>query len=116
VSTSQKGLSGQKRKVDDDKLANTSKKATKPFYVSKANFLSLLNIGKMIEQSGSLRHCWEGQNESYIQNVKREISTMKHNENYLKTILIKILKTEILDYFNKDNPFSKAKNIPGPVM
>ena len=34
---------------------------------------------------------------------------MKHNENYLKTILIKILKTEILDYFNKDNPFSKAK-------
>lgn len=109
VSTSQKGLSGQKRKVDDDKLANTSKKVTKPFYVSKANFLSLLNIGEMIEQSGSLRHCWEGENESYIQNVKREISTMKHNENYLKTILIKILKTEILDYFNKDNPFSKAK-------
>ena len=84
--------------------------------MSKANFLSLLNIGEMIEQSGSLRHCWEGENESYIQNVKREISTMKHNENYLKTILIKILKTEILDYFNKDNPFSNAKNIPGPVM
>lgn len=80
------------------------------------NYLSLLIIGDMIEESGPMRHCWEGENESYIQNVKREISTMKHNENYLKTILIKILKTEILDYFNKDNPFSKAKNIPGPVM
>ncbi len=59
---------------------------------------------------------WEGDNESYIQNVKREISTMKHNEHYLKTILTKILRTEVLDYFNKDNPFSKEKNIHEPVM
>jgi hypothetical protein len=97
-------------------LAYTSKKATKPFYVSKANFLSLLNISEMIKQSGSLRHCWEDENESYIQNVKREIFTMMHNEHYLKTILTKILKTEVLDYFSKYNPFTKAKNIPGPVM
>ncbi len=66
-------------KLDDQK----AKKST-PFYVSKANFLSLLNIGDMIEQSGTMRNCWEGENESYIQNVKREISTMKHNEKYLK--------------------------------
>jgi len=101
--------SGEKRKVDDNKSEKTSKKASDPFYVSKANFLSLLNIAEMIEQSGSLRHCWEGDNESYIQNVKREISTMKHNEHYLKTVLTKMLRTEVLDYLNTDNPFSKSK-------
>jgi hypothetical protein len=63
----------------------------------------------MIEQSGNMRNCWEGENESYIQNVKREISTMKHNEKYLKTILTKILRTDVLASFNNDNPFSKAK-------
>ena len=63
----------------------------------------------MIEQSGNMRICWEGENESYIQNVKREISTMKHSEKYLKTILTKILRTDVLASFNNDNPFSKAK-------
>lgn len=77
--------------------------------MSKANFFSLLNIGDMIEQSGCMSNCWEGENESYIQNVKREISTMKHNEQYLKTILTKMLRTDVLDSFNKENPFSKAK-------
>jgi hypothetical protein len=98
---------GQKRKADDGK--SKKRKKSKPFYASKANYFSLLNIGDMIEESGSMRHCWEGENESYIQNVKREISTMKHTEQYLKTILTKILRTDVLASFNKDNPFSKAK-------
>ena len=34
---------------------------------------------------------------------------MKHNEHYLKTVLTKMLRTEVLDYLNTDNPFSKAK-------
>ena len=102
-------ISGENRKVDDKKSEKTSPKATNPFYVSKANFLSLLNIAEMIEHSGSMRHCWEGDNESYIQNVKREISTMKHNEQYLKTILTKMLRTKVFDHLNTDNPFSKAK-------
>ncbi len=41
---------------------------------------------------------------------------MMHNEHYLKTVLTKMLRTEVLDYLNTDNPFSKAKNIHGPVM
>jgi hypothetical protein len=41
-------------------------KSKKTFYVGKANFFSLLNIGDMIEQSGNMRNCWEGENESYI--------------------------------------------------
>ena len=70
-------------KVERSKIEKTK------FYVGKENFFSLLNIGDMIEQSGNMRNCWEGENEGYIQNVKREISTMKHNEKYLKTILTK---------------------------
>ena len=46
----------------------------------------------MMEQSGNMRNCWVGENESYIQKVKKEISTIKHNEKYLKTILTKILR------------------------
>jgi hypothetical protein len=38
----------------------------------------------MIEQSGNMRNFWEGENESYNQNVKMEISAMKHNEKYRK--------------------------------
>ena len=34
---------------------------------------------------------------------------MKHNKKYLKTILTKILRTDVLASFNKDNPFSKIK-------
>ena len=34
---------------------------------------------------------------------------MKHNEKYLITILTKILRTDFLVSFNKDNPFSNAK-------
>ena len=74
-----------------------------------ANYLSLLNIGDMIEESGPMRHCWEGENESYIQNFKREVSTMKHTEQHLKTILTKMLRTDVLDSFNRTNPFSRAK-------
>jgi hypothetical protein len=112
--SSKKSSSGKKRKLDDGKSSaklddQKAKKTSTPFYVSKANFLSLLNLGDMIKQSGNMRNCWEGENESYIQNVKREISTMKHNEKYLKTILTKILRTDVLASFNKDNPFSNAK-------
>ena len=35
-------------------------------------------------------------------------STTKHNEKYLKTVLTKILRTDVLDSFNKDNPFSNV--------
>jgi len=62
----------------------------------------------MIEESGPMRHCWEGENESYIQNFKREVSTMKHTEQYLKTIRT-MLRTNVLDSFNCTNPFSRAK-------
>ena len=73
-----------------------------------ANFLSLLNIGDMIEESGSMKNCFEGDNESYIQNIKREISTMKHTEQYLQTILTIMLRTDVLNAFSESNPISQT--------
>ena len=54
-------MSGKKIKLDDGKSTNKFhdqevKKKLTPFYVSKANFFSLLNIGDMIEQSGNMRN------------------------------------------------------------
>ena len=56
-----------------------------------------------------MRNCFEGENESYIQNVKREISTMKHTEQYLQTILTKMLRTNVLNSFNENNPLAQTK-------
>ena len=64
----------------------------------------------MIEESGSMRKCFEGENERYIQNIKREISTMKHTEQYLQTILNKLLRMNVLNLFNKNNPITQTKN------
>ena len=63
----------------------------------------------MIEESGPMRNCFLHESESYIQNVKREISTMKHTEQYLQTILTKVLRTDVLKSFNENNPISQTK-------
>ncbi len=70
----------------------------------------------MIEESGSMRNCFEGENESYIQNVKREISTLMHTEQYLQTILTKMLRKSVLNSFNENNPWAQTKKMLGPVM
>jgi hypothetical protein len=63
----------------------------------------------MIEESGSMRNCFKGENESYIQNIKREISTVKHTEQYLQTILTKMLRMNDLNSFNENNPIAQTK-------
>ncbi len=73
--SSKKPKFGDKRK-DTDWTSRKTNEKFEPFYVTKANFLSLLNVGDMIEEAGSMRKCFEVENESYIQNVKREISTI----------------------------------------
>ena len=56
-----------------------------------------------------MRNCWEGENESYIQNIKREIIIMRHNKTFLSKILHKLLETQVLSLFNQDNPFSETQ-------
>ncbi len=63
----------------------------------------------MIQESGPMRDYFEGEHESYIQNDKREISTMMHTEQYHQTILTKMLWTDVLNSFNEKNVISQAK-------
>ena len=100
--------SGKKRKRDKATAPKKSK-ASKPFYTTTSNYFSLLNFGQMIRDNGSVRNCWEGENESYIQNIKREIIIMRHNETFLSTILRKLLETQVLSFHNKGNPFSETQ-------
>ena len=100
--------SGKKRKRDQSHAQKKSK-AVKPFYTTTSNYFSLLNFGQMIRDNGSMRNCWEGENESYIQNIKCEIIIMRHNETFLSTILRKLLETQVLSLFNQDNPFSETQ-------
>ena len=92
-----------------DGTSTKTDEKSEPVYVTKTNFLSLLNIGDMIEESGSMRNCFEGENESYIQNIKREISTMKHAEQYLQTILTKMLRMNVLNSLNEKNSITQTK-------
>ena len=56
-----------------------------------------------------MRNCWKGINESYVQNIKREIIVMRHNETFLLTIFCKLLEMQVLSLFNQDNRFSEAQ-------
>jgi len=70
--------------------------------------LSLLNIAEMKKYFGpSLREYWEGIHESFIQNIKRELDNMRHTEEFLGTVLRKVLCTMVLEWLNEDNPYNQ---------
>ena len=80
---------------------NKKKRKKEPFFISGANYLSLLNIAEMKKYFGpSLREYWEGLHESFIQNIKRELDNMRHTEEFLGTVLRKVLCTMVLGWLN----------------
>jgi hypothetical protein len=81
----------------------------KPFYTTKSNYFSLLNFSDMTMHYGSLRNCWEGENEKYIQNLKKEMIVMRHTDTFPRTILQKVLISQALSHFNEDNPYCQKK-------
>ena len=85
------------------------KKERGPFFTTGSNYLSLLNVKDAIDRYGSMRELWEGYMESYIQNVKCELTTMRHNYTFMQTILKKMLRASCLEEINEDNPFSQNK-------
>ena len=54
---------------------------------------------------GSMRDIWEGENESYIQNIKRELIGVRHTVQFLCTLLNKLLQTSVLARMNAGIPF-----------
>lgn len=83
------------RGLDNDKM---------PFIDRCSNYYSLLNCKELIMSFGSLRYLWEGLDEKFIKNIKREISTMSHDSKQLKILLEKLFCTSLLRRFNDDNP------------
>ncbi len=48
-----------------------------PFWLSKGNYVTLLNLPEQIERFGSLRYYWEGTRERYIHLIKRQLTNMQ---------------------------------------
>ena len=81
-----------------------ARKTKAPFFTSGSNYLSLLNLENMIQDSGDLKETYEGLDEGYIQMLKRELPTMRHTTEFLATVLRKLLVTGFFSLLNKDNP------------
>ena len=91
----------------DDLPASKNNKKSKTFYENTSNFLSLLNVEEAVERFGSLRKLWEGNDEKFIQHIKKELSGFRHKDEHMKTLLLKMLRTKIFDIIDKDNQFSQ---------
>ena len=60
----------------------------------------------MQDDSGELRKTYEAWDEKFIKKVKKEVTTMRHTDQFLVTVLGKLLCTDMLKLLNKDNPNS----------
>ena len=93
---------GSEEEDEDD-----SEEEDEVFFHKTSNYFSILNLGNTVRRFGSVRYVWEGEDEKFIKNLKREISTLRHDTSALKVILEKLLRTLVLDDLNKDNPLYK---------
>ena len=67
------------------------RKRTVPFFVSAANYQCLPNLKEQIDLFGCMRNIWEGLSEGFIKYIKHEMTTMRHNPQFLATVLTKLL-------------------------
>ena len=68
-----------------------------PFWYSKSNFVSLLNLTKQIEIYGPVRLHWEGLKENFIQKVKPLLNNKRTRVSYLVTKLQKMYRQNNLN-------------------
>ena len=109
ITTTNKKKRKRATPVGDSTQIKKKKKKKEPFFIAGSNFLSLLNAYDMINYHGDMRDTWEGGDESYIQNIKRELTTMRHTDQFLVTILRKLLCTAVFSELNENNPHSNRK-------
>ena len=58
-------------------------KKARPFYATKSNYVTLLNLKDTIEYFGPMHHFWEGVVEKYIQLIKKELTPMRLTNQFL---------------------------------
>jgi hypothetical protein len=88
----------------NEKGGKNGKRKSVPFFVSGANYMSMLNVKKMVDRYEFMRAIDEGDCERYIQNIKREITSMRHTIEFLVTTLTKVLSTMVFSVLNENNP------------
>ena len=67
-----------------------------PFWSTKENYLSLLNLAEQVAEFRSLRWYWDGTRERYIQTVKKDLVEMRRSTSYFHTKMIKIQKIVVM--------------------
>ena len=103
-----KSKSQKTKKSKSKKSDVATEKSKAPFFVSGSNYLSTLNLMNIVDEIETIRGLWEGIHESYIQELKRELSTMRHTIKFLVTLLGKVLRTSMFSSVNEGNPLSST--------
>ena len=70
---------------------------SKPIWLSKGNFLSLLNLPRQIKRYGNIRLYWDGNKERCIQYVKPYLSKTQHTATFYEKKLQRVYKLQTID-------------------
>ena len=93
-----------------EKNQPVKKTKKEPFFTSGSNYLIFLNIPRMIDHFGPMRDSWEGSDESYTHNLKREIPKIRGTVQFLTTILRKLRRTAVFPKLNEGNPLGNDES------
>ncbi len=69
-----------------------------PFWLSKGNYVTLLNLPEQIEQFGPLRDYWEGTRERYIHLIKRQLTNMRRTYTFMSSKLTEVHQSNVLNW------------------
>ena len=63
----------------------------------------------MVRLHGSVKEPWKGVNKSYVHPVKDQITIMKKTDNYMPTLLTKLLQLQSILMLNENYSLHKEK-------
>ena len=75
---------------------------TVPFWASKGNEVSLLNLASQIKYRGPIRLYWEGTRERFIQTVKKVLCSLRKSASYYERKLCLIQKLNTVHWLRED--------------
>jgi hypothetical protein len=73
-----------------------------PFWSTKGNFLSPLDLAQQIEDYGSFQWCWDGTREQYIQTVKKGLVALKMPSSYFEAKMVQIQTRVVMKWLKKE--------------
>ena len=91
-------------------IYNLDETNSESIWVTKGNFLSLLNLQSQIEKFGSIRCYWEGSRERSIQLIKQYLINMRSTTSYYKTKLNHMYVSQTLKIITEDQDSKYVPN------